>query len=45
MNYTDLISAMKLMGQGMGAIFIIMGTIALIVYLFILIYKSLRSVN
>lgn len=34
MNYTDLISAFKLMGQGMVAIFIVMAAIALIVYLF-----------
>lgn len=39
MNYVDLISSVKLMGQGMLAIFIIMGAIALIVYLFTKISK------
>ena len=34
MNYTDLMSAFKLMGQGMLAIFIVMAAIALIVYAF-----------
>ena len=33
MNYTDLVSAVKLMGQGMLAIFIVMATISVIVYL------------
>lgn len=32
MNYTDLMSAVKLMGQGMLAIFIVMAAISLIVY-------------
>ena len=34
MNYTDLMSAFKLMGQGMLAIFIVMAAISLVVYLF-----------
>ena len=34
MNYTDLMSAVKLMGQGMLAVFAVMSLIALIVYLF-----------
>ncbi len=34
MNYTDLMSAVKLMGQGMLAIFIVMAAISVIVYLF-----------
>lgn len=34
MNYTDLLSAVKLMGQGMLAIFVVMAAIAIIVYLF-----------
>ncbi len=34
MNYTDLMSAVKLMGQGMLAIFIVMAVISVIVYLF-----------
>lgn len=34
MNYTDLMSAVKLMGQGMIAIFIVMIAISIIVYLF-----------
>lgn len=34
MNYTDLMSAVKLMGQGMLAIFAVMALIAVIVYLF-----------
>ncbi|MEE1224541.1 MAG: sodium pump decarboxylase gamma subunit [Clostridia bacterium] len=34
MNYTDLMSAIKLMGQGMLAIFIVMAAISVIVYLF-----------
>ena len=34
MNYTDLISAVKLMGQGMVAIFVVMAAISVIVYLF-----------
>ena len=33
MNYTDLISAIKLLGQGMLAVFIVMALIAVIVYL------------
>lgn len=33
MNYTDLMSAVKLMGQGMLAIFIVMAAISFIVYL------------
>lgn len=33
MNYTDLTSAVKLMGQGMLAIFIVMAAISIIVYL------------
>ena len=41
MNYTDLISAIKLMWQGMSAIFVVMGTILTIVYLFTsLVYKN-----
>ena len=32
MDYTDLMSAVKVMGQGMLAIFIVMGAISLIVY-------------
>ena len=39
MNYTDLMSAVKLMGQGMLAIFIVMAAISLIVYLFTKISK------
>ena len=34
MNNADLMSAIKLMGQGMLGIFIVMAAIALIVYLF-----------
>lgn len=34
MNYIDLISAIKLMGQGMSAIFVVMSIISIIVYLF-----------
>ena len=33
-NYTDLMSAITLMGQGMLAIFIVMAAISIIVYLF-----------
>ena len=33
MNYTDLMSAIKLMGQGMFGIFIVMASISGIVYL------------
>ena len=33
MNYTDLMSAVKLMGQGMLAIFIVMAVISIVVYL------------
>ena len=33
MNYTDLMSAIKLMGQGMLAIFAVMVAISVIVYL------------
>ena len=32
MNYTDLMLAIKLMGQGMCGIFVVMSVIALIVY-------------
>ena len=32
-NYTDLMSSFKLMGQGMAAIFIVMAAISIIVYL------------
>ena len=32
-NYTDLMSSFKLMGQGMLAIFVVMAAISLIVYL------------
>ena len=39
MNYTDLMSAVKLMGQGMLAIFIVMAAISVIVYLFTKISK------
>lgn len=34
MNYADLMSAVKVMGQGMLGIFVVMITIAVIVYLF-----------
>lgn len=34
MNYTDLMSAFKVMGQGMLGIFVVMAAISLIVYLF-----------
>lgn len=34
MNYTDLMSAVKVMGQGMVGIFVVMIIIAVIVYLF-----------
>ena len=34
MNYTDLISGFKLMGQGMLGIFIVMSVIYIIVYCF-----------
>jgi len=34
MNYTDLMSAVKLMGQSMLAIFLVMAAISFIVYLF-----------
>lgn len=33
MNYTDLMSAFKLMWQGMLAIFIVMAAISLVVYI------------
>lgn len=33
MNYTDIMSAIKLMGQGMLAIFAVMAAISVIVYL------------
>ena len=33
MNYTDLISAVKLMGQGMLAIFVVMAVVSVVVYL------------
>lgn len=33
MNYTDIMSAIKLMGQGMLAIFVVMAAISVIVYL------------
>lgn len=33
MNYTDLMSAIRLMGQGMLAIFVVMAAISVIVYL------------
>lgn len=39
MNYVDLMSAFRLMWQGMAAIFIVMAAIALIVYLFTKISK------
>lgn len=32
-NYTDLMSSLRLMGQGMLGIFLVMAVIALIVYL------------
>ena len=32
-NYTDLMSSLRLMGQGMLGIFLVMAAIALIVYL------------
>lgn len=34
MNYTDLMSSVKLMGQSMLAIFVVMAIISVIVYLF-----------
>ena len=34
MNYTDFISSIKFTLQGVSAVFIVMGIIALIVYLF-----------
>ena len=34
MNYADLMSSFKLMGQSMLAIFVVMAAIAFIVYLF-----------
>ena len=34
MNYADLMSSVKLMGQSMLAIFVVMAVIAFIVYLF-----------
>ena len=34
MNYKDLMSAIKLMGQGMTAIFFVMVLISFVVYLF-----------
>lgn len=40
MNTADLMSAIKLMGQGMLAIFIVMAAIAVIVYLFTKISKN-----
>ena len=40
MNYQDLMSALKLMGQGMLGIFIVMAAIAIIVYLFTLVQKK-----
>ncbi len=33
-NMNDLMAALKLMGQGMAGIFVVMAAIALIVYLF-----------
>lgn len=39
MNYTDLMSAVKLTGQGMLAIFIVMAAISVIVHLFTKISK------
>ena len=33
MNYTDLLSAVKLMGQGMIAIFVVMAVVSVVVYL------------
>lgn len=33
MNYTDLISSIKLAGQGMCALFVVTGTISGLVYL------------
>lgn len=33
MNYTDIMSAIKLMGQSMLAIFVVMAAISVIVYL------------
>lgn len=33
-NMNDLMAAIKLMGQGMAGIFVVMAAIALIVYLF-----------
>ena len=40
MNYQDLMAALKLMGQGMLGIFIVMAAIAIIVYLFTLVQKK-----
>ena len=39
MNYTDLVSAFKIMGQGMTAVFTAMIVISIVVYLFILLNK------
>lgn len=33
MNYTDLLSAVKLMGQGMIEIFVVMAVVSIVVYL------------
>ena len=40
MNYTDLMSAVQVMWQGMLAIFVVMGAISLIVSLFTKISKK-----
>lgn len=42
MNYTDLISALKLMGQGMLGIFVVMAAISLIVYIFTKLSKKIK---
>ena len=39
MNYADLMAAIKIMGQGMLAIFIVMAVIATVIYLLIKVRK------
>ena len=43
MNYTELMAALKLMWQGMLSIFIVMTSIAVIVYLFVRICKAMKK--
>lgn len=43
MNHIDLLSAVKLMGQGMVGIFIVMAAISLMVYLFSRLAKETKK--